>query len=79
MTNFYDPLSSPPRPRTEKLLTVRETAKLLGVSTRSIWTWRAAGRIPVVKLGQVTRIRLSDVMRIQQTGISYDNHDRAAV
>jgi excisionase family DNA binding protein len=30
----------------------REAAKLLGICTRTLWTWTRAGRVPCVKIGK---------------------------
>lgn len=45
-----------------KLMTVLETAGVLGVGTRSIWRWRDLGRMPApVKIGGCVRWRASDI------------------
>lgn len=53
----------------ERLLTVREAARLLHVTERSIWNWIAAGLLQAVHLGRATRLRKSDVDRAMQVGI----------
>lgn len=30
----------------------REAAKAIGVSTRTLWTWTTAGRVPHVRIGR---------------------------
>ena len=37
--------------RSTPFLTVKQTAMVLGVSTRTVYTWIQAGRIPSVRLG----------------------------
>jgi excisionase family DNA binding protein len=44
------------------LLSVGETSRLLGVSTRTIWTLISSGRIPQpVRLGRSVKFRRSDI------------------
>ena len=46
------------------LLSTRELAEVLGVSTRTVSTWSAAGRIPRVRLGARTiRYELGAVLK----------------
>ena len=45
-----------------ELLAVADLARLLKVSTRTIWTWHSAGRLPSpVKVGRIVRWRAADV------------------
>ena len=38
------------------LLTAKEVAEMLGVSARTVWTWRDIGRLPApVKIGRCVR------------------------
>lgn len=49
-------------PTIESLLTVPQTAKLAAVSTRTIWAFLAAGRMPEpIRLGRAVRFRASDI------------------
>jgi excisionase family DNA binding protein len=51
--------SEPDRPL---LITARELAKLLRISTRTLWRLRSAGDLPkAVRLGSAVRWRLDDV------------------
>jgi len=44
------------------LLDVKDVAKLLRVSVRTVWTWRDMGRLPApVKIGRCVRWRRQDV------------------
>lgn len=45
----------------DQLLTVKEAAQLLACSEAAIRKWLYQGKLPVVKLGRLTRLRLSDV------------------
>ena len=49
-------------PPLETLLTIRQVAKLAGLSTRSVWRLVAEARTPeVVRIGRLVRLRASDV------------------
>lgn len=48
----------------ERLLTVSEAAEVLGVQPRTLYKWAYARRLPVVKLGRLTRFRLSALMKL---------------
>lgn len=51
---------SPPAPKL--LLTPREAAQTLGVSTRTLFTWTASGQLPAVRLGaRSVRYAMSDL------------------
>jgi predicted DNA-binding transcriptional regulator AlpA len=48
--------------QTEQLITVKQLAKMLATSVRSVWRYRSAGRLPKpVKVGSSVRWRLSDI------------------
>lgn len=48
----------------ERLLTIAECAKRLGITPRALWGWIAAGRLPVVRLSRrATRVRATDLKR----------------
>jgi len=44
-----------------ELLTIQETADNCRVSVRTVFRWLAAERLPAVRIGNVTRVRLSDL------------------
>lgn len=45
------------------LISVREAAKILGCSERTLWTLTAKGGMPVVKIGRSVRYSPADVAR----------------
>ena len=45
----------------EQLLTVKQAALLLSCSEAAIRKWVYQRRLPVVKVGRLTRVRLTDV------------------
>jgi excisionase family DNA binding protein len=45
-----------------QLYTIAQVAELLGLSTRTIYRWIKAGRLPIVRLGRRVRIRHGDVV-----------------
>jgi excisionase family DNA binding protein len=52
----------------EKLLTVRELAKLLGVAEGSVYHWLSQERLPCIRFSQrCVRFRESDVQALLQT------------
>jgi len=56
---------------TNELLTRKQVAALLCVSTQSIIRWEIAGKLPVVRLGAASvRIRRSDVEKLIQDSIT---------
>lgn len=46
----------------EPLLTVKDLAEALSVSTKTVYRWTAAGTVPFVKVGSAKRYRLTDVL-----------------
>ena len=53
----------------DRLLDVHEAAALLGLkSPRTLYKWAYAGRIPSVKIGRLTRFRVSDLERLIAAG-----------
>ena len=57
----------------ERLLTSRELAELLGLAPATVLDWWEAGRLPGFKLGTAVRFRLSDVeawLELQRRGPS---------
>ena len=45
----------------QRLLTVKEAAELLACSEAAVRKWIYQRRLPKVKVGRLTRLRLSDV------------------
>ena len=57
-------VAMPPAPlpgAPEPLLTEKQVAAFLNVSTRHLYSWRMAGFIPHFKIGRAVRFRLSEV------------------
>lgn len=50
-------------PEENKLLTVKEIAKRLGVKKSTIYHWSHIGYIPTVKLGNLIRFRWSSILK----------------
>lgn len=50
------------RPR-DKILTLREAAKILGVSRHTAYIWAATGRIPARQLGPMFFVREKDIRK----------------
>ncbi len=44
-----------------RLLSVKEVAEILGVSSRTVWSLLSCGYLRRVKVGRMTRIRRSEV------------------
>ena len=49
-------------PATDELITKRELARRLRLSTRSIDAWMRTKHLPFLKIGKTVRFRWSDVM-----------------
>ena len=45
----------------EKLLTVRETAKILTLSTQTVRKWINSGKLQAVKIGKEYRVKISEI------------------
>ena len=54
--------------RLPRLLTVKEAAQLLHVSTRTIDRWRLEGMLPFLKLGRVIRVAESELEAFVRSG-----------
>lgn len=52
----------------DKLLDVKQAALLLSCSVAAVRKWIYQGRLPVVKVGRLTRLRQSDVERMVVPG-----------
>ena len=46
---------------TERFLRLREVQSMLGVSRSTVWRWTAENGLKVVRVGNVTRIRETDL------------------
>jgi excisionase family DNA binding protein len=44
-----------------RLMTPREAAEHLAISTRTLWTLTACGKLPAVRIGRAVRYRPSDL------------------
>ena len=51
------------------LVTAKAAATTLSCSQRTIWRLRAAGALPAVSIGGITRFRRSDLQRLIEEGI----------
>lgn len=51
-----------------KLLRVPEAAEMLALSQKCLWSWIAARRISVVRLGRAVRIPFSEIERLMEEG-----------
>lgn len=47
--------------RPVRLLTVGEVADLFQVSPRTVFRWMAQGRLPAIRVGNITRVRPEDL------------------
>jgi excisionase family DNA binding protein len=53
-----------------QLVTVKDAAGLLACSEAAIRKWIYQRRLPVVKVGRLTRLRLSDLEALVANGLS---------
>lgn len=64
---------------TERLLTPKEVARILGVSRKTVLRWIAAGHIRYIHVGQTVRIPASEILAQRdkrgQRRTSEDNGD----
>jgi len=56
-------------PVTPQLLSISAAASMLGATEAAVRKWLAQGRLPVVKLGRLTRLRLSDLESVVKNGL----------
>jgi excisionase family DNA binding protein len=55
-------MTAKPLPSTPPLLiSERETARLLGISPRSVFTLAAGGKLPYVKIGRLKKFAVADI------------------
>jgi excisionase family DNA binding protein len=52
----------------DRLITVRQAADVLGVQPRTLYKWAWQRRLPIVKIGRLTRVRASDVQKMLDHG-----------
>jgi excisionase family DNA binding protein len=45
----------------QKLVTVKEAARILGLGERTVWTMRHTGQLPFVKIGSAVRFPVSAI------------------
>lgn len=57
-----------PAPR-DKLLSVKQAAELLSCSEAAIRKWIQQGRLPALKVGRLTRLRLRDLEGVMTKGL----------
>ena len=53
----------------DQLLTVKQAAQLLSCSEAAIRKWLYQRRLPVVKVGRLTRLRLADLEALVAKGL----------
>jgi excisionase family DNA binding protein len=66
----------------ERLLTAREIAELLGFSASTVLDWFEAGRLPGFKIGNAVRFRESEIvewLEAQRRGPALASRPRAVV
>jgi excisionase family DNA binding protein len=52
----------------DHLLSAQQAADLLGVQPRTLYKWTYQGRLPVVKIGRLTRFRSSVIEKLIEEG-----------
>src|SRR5262249_21019859 len=60
---------SPSSEPTPQLITVNEAAKLLACTPAAVRKWLAMRRLDPVKIGRLTRLKLTDIQRIATEGL----------
>ncbi len=61
----------------DQLLTVRDAAKLLSCSEAAIRKWIYQRRLPVVKVGRLTRLRMGDLEALVASGLRHPGRQGA--
>jgi len=56
-------------PVAPQLLSIAAAATMLGTTEAAVRKWLAQRRLPVVKLGRLTRLRLSDLEDVVKHGL----------
>jgi excisionase family DNA binding protein len=59
----------PGAPQTNGLVTVEQAAQIIAVTPAAVRKWLTQRRLPKVKVGSLTRLRLSDVMAVVANGL----------
>ena len=59
-----------------QLVSTNQLAGVLGVSTRTIYTLRAEGRIPVVKVATCTRYDVREVLEALRRASSFEGGEK---
>jgi excisionase family DNA binding protein len=52
---------TPPKAPDKRLLTLRETARMLSISERTLGTLTKSGRLPVIRMGRAVRVDVRDI------------------
>ena len=55
--------------KSDKYLTIPETAEKYGVSQSTLWRWSRLGYLPKVKLGGKSFYRESDIIKLMEGGL----------
>jgi len=61
-----------------QLLSIQDAATMLGATEAAVRKWLAQRRLPVVKLGRLTRLRLSDLEGVVKHGLPAPGTHRRA-
>ncbi|HEY77073.1 MAG TPA: helix-turn-helix domain-containing protein [Thermoflexia bacterium] len=64
------------RDRPARLFTVGEVADLFQVSPRTVFRWMAQGRLPAIRVGNITRIRPEDLEAFFEAHLSTQTRGR---
>lgn len=48
----------------DKYYTVKEVAKLLKISTRTVWRWIESGKIKPIKVNKIVRIGSGEIKKL---------------
>lgn len=51
-----------------RLVRVKEAAKIIGVSMRTVWRMLASGQLKAVRIRRCTMVRLSELLSWMKTG-----------
>ena len=58
--------SKPAEAKEESYLSARETADKLGVDVSTLWRWDRSGYLKKIKVGNKTRYRESDIIKLME-------------
>lgn len=58
--------SKPAEAKEESYLSAKETADKLGVDISTLWRWNRSGYLKKIKVGNKTRYRESDVLKLME-------------